>query len=162
MSTQLVNIPPFSPKQVENFWKKVNKTSDCWLWLASKNKKGYGHFSIGKQNVKAHRFSYLLANEILPNDQLVLHSCDNPSCVNPNHLSLGSDKTNAQDKMAKQRHWVFNAGIVPSEGYTTGTHCLHGHEFTPENTRISERDGRVCKECNRLAVIAYKGRKQQS
>lgn len=83
----------------ERFWEKVDKTSDCWLWLGGKNGKGYGSFTEDR----AHRMSWRLAYGDIPNRLHVLHKCDNPSCVNPSHLFLGTNRDNAQDRKNKGR-----------------------------------------------------------
>lgn len=80
-------------------------SSGCWQWTSAKDKDGYGLFESQKgKTLRAHRFSveYHTATEI-PKGVLVCHSCDNPSCVNPEHLFLGSPKDNTQDMIGKGR-----------------------------------------------------------
>lgn len=85
----------------ERFWSKVFKDphSECWKWQANKNNKGYGMFRPGGVAPKrlAHRLSYEDCFGAIPRGTLILHSCDNPSCVNPEHLRLGSHKDNVAD-----------------------------------------------------------------
>lgn len=85
---------------VVEFWNKVDKTSSCWLWVRGKDKDGYGRF---RNDLKSHRVSYTLANGD-PGSLSVLHSCDNPACVNPEHLFLGTQQDNMLDKKTKGRH----------------------------------------------------------
>ena len=73
---------------VLNFWSKVSKTASCWNWIGNKRRGGYGRFLVGYKSVVAHRFSWVLHNGEIPKRMLVLHKCDNPSCVNPLHLEL--------------------------------------------------------------------------
>ena len=95
------------PEQ-ERFWERVNKTSSCWLWTASTNKNGYGKFRDARwAHVTAHRFSWILANGPIPEGLWVLHRCDVPGCVNPDHLFLGTARDNNLDMMKKGRgRWI--------------------------------------------------------
>jgi hypothetical protein len=87
------------------FFKKVNKTDNCWLWTGAKHSyKGYGSFSNGKKIVKTHRFAYEHFIGEIPEGLCVLHICDTPSCVRPDHLFLGSNQDNVNDKLSKNRH----------------------------------------------------------
>jgi hypothetical protein len=81
----------------------VNEKTGCWDWVKSKNCKGYGMFRSHVSN-KAHRFSYHHFVGVIPNGLHVLHKCDNPSCVNPEHLFLGTHQDNMADKVDKGRH----------------------------------------------------------
>lgn len=76
--------------------------SGCWLWTGSVDKNGYGYFKVKNKTHKAHRISYSLFNGNFT-DEWVLHRCDNPSCVNPQHLFLGTALTNNLDMIAKGR-----------------------------------------------------------
>lgn len=89
---------------MERFWSKVDKSSDCWVWTASTIKDGYGQFRGPEGMVLAHRFSYTLQNGVIPDGFCVCHTCDNPPCVNPSHLFVGTQKTNTQDMMGKGRN----------------------------------------------------------
>lgn len=86
------------------FWKRVNKSETCWNWIGVKDKDGYGTLSIrGKGLKRAHRLSWEIHNGPIPDGMSVLHKCDNPSCVNPEHLFLGTQLDNMRDKTAKGR-----------------------------------------------------------
>ena len=93
-------------KLMKRFWDKVDirSQSDCWNWNASSDKQGYGQFatySNGRmKNNKAHRVSALLANMNIEG-LCVCHTCDNPKCVNPNHLFVGTQLDNMRDKVFK-------------------------------------------------------------
>lgn len=89
------------------FWRYVDKSDGCWLWTGkSLNKKGYGQIQIGGQGTKhilAHRLSYEIHCGPIPDGMVVMHSCDNPGCVNPDHLSLGTQSQNILDAFARGR-----------------------------------------------------------
>lgn len=89
-------------KIFSNFMEKVHKTSSCWFWLGSKHPRGYGAFRGGSTN-KAHRYSYEHFIGPIPDGMSVCHRCDNPSCVNPEHLFVGTHTDNMKDKMSKGR-----------------------------------------------------------
>jgi hypothetical protein len=99
----------------ERFWSKVNKNGpipehcpeigQCWVWTCSKHTFGYGQFWMGPDaGLKgAHIASWILAHRALPKGAWVLHRCDNPSCVRPSHLFLGTQVDNMQDMHQKGR-----------------------------------------------------------
>lgn len=85
----------------ERFWSKVDKctSSGCWEWTAYRSPKGYGRFSVSAAIGPrfAHRLSFEDANGPIPSGAFILHSCDNPRCVNPSHLRIGNAKDNVAD-----------------------------------------------------------------
>lgn len=87
------------------FWKKVKKGLACWEWTGSKDRKGYGRIAstLLAKNLKAHRVSYELHVGPIPPGLSVLHRCDNPSCVRPDHLFVGANDDNMQDMRNKGR-----------------------------------------------------------
>jgi len=95
---------------MDRFWQKVEKTDGCWNWTSAKHPKGYGLFSIKNRNQRAHRVSYELCKGPIPEGMQVLHECDNPSCVKPEHLFLGTNADNMADKVAKGRQAHFCPG----------------------------------------------------
>jgi hypothetical protein len=100
-----------------NFFSKVEKTPACWLWIGHKIRRGYGQLrAFNRQRWQAHRLSWLLHYGEIPDGKWVLHRCDNPSCVNPHHLFLGTHDDNVADKVSKNRQM-------------RGTKC-HTHKLT--------------------------------
>jgi len=99
-------IPQLSEAQKANFAKKVKKgqQDECWPWVASRNRKGYGQFAIQNYPVIAHRIAYILEHGSIPNEAPhILHRCDNPPCCNPAHLFAGTNEENIKDMVAKGR-----------------------------------------------------------
>lgn len=85
------------------FWSQLDKSSDCWVWIGKSFRGGYGRVSYCSKATDAHRVAYMLTNGEIPKGRLVLHSCDNPPCCNPNHLRLGNHKDNATDRENRKR-----------------------------------------------------------
>lgn len=90
------------------FWGKVapGQMSECWLWLANRSAEGYGQFWLDGRGVFAHRVAWALTNGPIPAGLWVLHNCptgDNPACVNPSHLFLGTARINTVDMVRKGR-----------------------------------------------------------
>lgn len=94
------------PNTLERFWQKIDSTNlaGCWLWLGKTDKDGYGSFAAThKVTERAHRYSYSLFFGTIPESLCVCHTCDNPGCVRPDHLFLGTIQDNNNDKMKKNR-----------------------------------------------------------
>lgn len=107
----VVMFPPMGGKRGtlgERFWRHVRRGADgeCWPWTATKLRTGYGTINTGDatRTALAHRVCWTLHHGAIPEGKHVLHTCDNPSCVNPRHLFLGTHQDNMRDKVAKQRH----------------------------------------------------------
>jgi len=102
----------------QRFWQKVDKSAGknrCWIWSGAKDKNGYGRITKEKyvKTYRAHVFSYELHNNQIPKGMLVCHSCDNPPCVNPKHLWIGTVRDNNHDKMKKGRCVSFSGEKNP-------------------------------------------------
>jgi len=91
----------------DRFWAKVAKSEGCWEWQAGRNKRGYGAFHPRHGvSILAHRMVWELSFGPIPTGSFVCHRCDNPPCVRPDHLFLGSNADNMQDMTAKGRDWA--------------------------------------------------------
>jgi len=99
-------------KTIARFWAKVRRGTDseCWEWIAHRNRDGYGHIYIAKRLLRAHRVSWVIAFGNIEDGACVLHRCDNPSCVNPKHLFIGTHKDNVEDMRNKGRQRWIKAG----------------------------------------------------
>lgn len=125
----------------ERFWPKVDKrcSDECWVWRGGRYSRGYGRFFLAGKSARAHRIAWQLANgEAVPAGMIVCHSCDNPPCVNPSHLWLGTGTDNYADMVQKGRHWQQRK-----------THCHRGHHLSPDNLFITSRGWRHCLTCKR-------------
>jgi hypothetical protein len=87
----------------EHFWSKVDRSGDCWLWLASRRPNGYGTYYVDRVPMLAHRIAWELTYGSIPQGLFVCHSCDTPACVRPDHLLLGSARANLLDARRKGR-----------------------------------------------------------
>jgi hypothetical protein len=142
-------IPPF-----ERFMSHVEPQADgCWLWTASKNHLGYGQWapsSSYKGSRQAHRWSYEWLVGPIPEGLVLDHLCRTPLCVNPDHL-----------EPVTQRENVLR-GRSPQAVNARKTHCIRGHEFTPENTYIYQPGNRrACATCVKAAQKARRDAKRK-
>lgn len=89
---------------IERFLSFVDKSEKCWIWKgAFDGLNRYGTFWDGKRQINAHRYSYFYFNNIIDTSLYVCHKCDNPKCVNPDHLFLGTQEDNMKDMYNKNR-----------------------------------------------------------
>lgn len=110
---------------------------DCWMWTATINASGYGSFSFGKRASLAHRAAYEMFVGPIPDELEIDHLCSVRACVNFRHLEVVTHAENV--RRTAQRNAIAD----------DRTHCVIGHELTPENTRMSGQGARTCLTCHR-------------
>lgn len=93
----------YSEAFIEEFARRFEKSDGCWEWTRGKDGSGYGKMPYQGKSLKAHRVAYELHNGRIPEGKHILHACDNPACVRPEHLSAGTHQDNMADKTAKRR-----------------------------------------------------------
>ena len=129
----------------------------CWEWRGNRNWCGYGTMSLARKGIdraRAHRLMYERFVGPIPEGHVIRHKCDNPPCVNPNHLESGTQSENVWDMVHRGRHWRHEA-----------EQCLNGHPITdPATYRIQKRSGRgdekVCLRCQRERHLRWREKKK--
>lgn len=144
-------------KQIERFWRHVDRSTAtaCWLWSGKRGTGGYGHFYANGHHL-AHRVAYELSRGPIPAGRQLDHLCKNPSCVNPEHLEPVTGYENIMRSNCLQ---ALNA---------RKTHCKNGHPFDDHNTwRGKEKNNRTtgkrrsCKECNKVNMRRLRERRKK-
>lgn len=116
-----------------HFWSRVDNTGECWLWTGSQ-RDGYGRLLFQGRFKLAHRVAWELTNGPIPDGLYVCHTCDNPPCVRPAHLFVGSQQDNLNDMVAKGRS-------------RRQTHCHNGHPMTDDNIYFRKGKRNSCRVC---------------
>ena len=138
----------------ERFERRVQKTATCWNWIGPTTPTGYGIMGIDQTSIGAHRLAYELYEGKIPKGMYVCHRCDNPSCVNPRHLFLGTPKDNMTDKVEKHRQYrpigIRNVKAKLNELMVNEIRALsiQGHSYADIARRYS-----VCSETIRSVVV---------
>lgn len=125
------------------------ESSPCWEWIASKSIQGYGNIRINKQLVRTHRFIYEYYHGTICPDLQINHKCKNKKCCNLLHL----EQVNAQQNCNYSRKEYLLGLKKRIHRNSKKTHCMHGHEFTEENTHMRTDSTRRCKICHRRRNI---------
>lgn len=122
---------------LRRFFEKLSVGPDCWEWIGARIPEGYGQLSVDGRVVGAHRLAWELAHGAsIPPRLLVRHRCDNPKCVRPSHLALGTVRDNARDSVERGRNKEVRK-----------THCQRGHSYSGRNLYVSPRGDRQCRSC---------------
>lgn len=125
------------------FWYSSLGENDCIEWTGATNKRGYGILTWEKKVILAHRLTYETFCEAIPNGMHVLHKCDNPKCINKDHLFLGTNEDNVKDRVNKNRSF-FPKGEKNSRAILTENDVLKIRESKESYSTLSKRFG-VCK-----------------
>lgn len=136
----------------ERFWSKVKKTDGCWLWTGCvwRESAPYGQIHVDGKTRRAHRVSWELTHrKMAPAGMFICHACDNPRCVNPDHLWIGTRSENMLDAASKKR--------IPLQN---NSHCKNGHLFAGENLKPIRGRNRVCRICAQEQDRAYRSKKR--
>lgn len=100
-------IPKLKKADIRRWLRQIwrGPETDCWIWIGARTLNGYGQVRLGGDRTKylAHRVGYVIKNGPIKNQGIMMHVCDNPQCVNPEHLVAGTSKRNAWDRIQKGR-----------------------------------------------------------
>jgi hypothetical protein len=154
------SVPKNTRPLADRFWAKVDKNGpevrvglgECWVWTAAKDRRGYGKIGDDGATKIAPRVAWEIEHGASPGDRCVLHHCDNPGCVRPSHLFLGTAADNAADKVAKGRQSTKATGL--------GWHCMgernplarHSDDDVREARRLREAGARITDLAARYGV----------
>lgn len=134
--------------QFEKFKSSVLVTpSGCWEWQKSRNARQYGVFCTNGTRFMAHRWSYAFHIGPVPSGYFVCHKCDNPPCVNPEHLFVGTHQDNMNDAKSKGRMSVPKPALRKE-------FCKRGHKLSGYNSFVNTASGR--RQCRKCKSITYK------
>lgn len=145
-------------KEPTGFWDNHLKNGSCWEWQGAyrypnRSPMGYGvvYSPQLKKQLGTHRLAWMLHNQqLIPSGMVIMHRCDNTRCYNPEHLVIGTPKDNVDDMLNKKREGIR----------MRVTHCVHGHEYTKQNTYvIYYKNGtmqRKCRQCKKEESRRYR------
>lgn len=132
------------PRLPSMFWIRVVRGDSCWWWTGTLDKNGYGRMRQGRRHIGAHRFVLASLGADIEG-KVVMHGCDEPRCVNPAHLSVGTVSDNQSDSVKKGRHACVKR-----------THCPAGHSYAEHG--VIRNGKRYCRPCQSAASLRYQRR----
>jgi hypothetical protein len=133
------------------YWSRISFTPHgCWEWVGPLPSRGYPMFSVGNKKTFVHRWAFEQTWGEIPTGKVVMHICDNPACVRPAHLRVGTQAENLADM------WKKGRGPKPKHR----THCKNGHELIPENLIRSLPRQRACRLCGNAAQLRFSARRR--
>ena len=153
------------PTLEERFWSKVEMIPfhPCWEWMGFRNEWGYGQVAISHRSPeRAHRLSWIIHYGPIPRGLFVCHRCDNPGCVRPDHLFLGTTTDNMRDMISKGRANISAAHEASREKERRRVSCNRGHPHSAENTTVRPDGKRQCKVCSKVSQRLWYERKKMS
>ena len=153
MSSQFI---PFDGKTLERFWAKVDRGNpdDCWEWNAHRVRGGYGRIWAAGRHWMAHRLSWSIHNGPIPDGLMIRHTCDNPPCVNPGHLLVGTRADNGRDVRLRGR----KRGMAHNLAILTDKDVL----FIRRAFRLGIRPSRIARRLNVSESVVYSVRSRKT
>ena len=144
------------------FWAKVDKSADCWIWTGCKKPKGYGLAKLGGgiSPMHAHRVAWALAHGRFSDAPVIMHDCDNPSCVNPAHLREGDHALNVADMMAKGRHRTGQGSRQPLAKLTEPDIPIIRERYERQDPPCTQKDLAVEYGVSKTTILRVIHRKQ--
>lgn len=144
-----MNGTPHLKAAPDRLWGNVEKNAHgCWVWKGTKNRKGYGQISVDGRHERTHRVAYRLTYGEIPEGMVVRHRCDNPPCINPDHLEVGTSADNSRDMVERGR--MVNCKVDRDK-------CPKGHSFDEVNT-YWWNNARQCKACKNEYQVSKRDR----
>ncbi len=120
----------------------TKRKSNCIIWHLSKSKSGYGQVNVAGKMKRAHRHVYEQHFGLIPKGMIIMHLCDNPSCINIEHLKMGTMKDNVADMISKKRH-----------PYIGTEKCVNGHLRSENMRKRKDGTGEYCGACKRVTAL---------
>lgn len=136
--------------------------SGCWEFTGFCAPNGYGQIYFDGRTWPAHRLMHTICNGPIPDGLFVLHSCDNPPCINPDHLRAGTSRENTMDSVLRGRHCMSNGKAFDTRGSAVPWECVNGHEMKGENVYITPHGRRECRACRRAARAKFVAKRHNS